>query len=142
MIEIRSKINRITANITLKKLFKISKWTFQSLTGFQLIYCVISLIYSFVHPEEEKIIRSFNILFLIIQLIAIHYLYTKTVIIMFGLSVIGLLVHSVLNETLAFLFITMIYIISGSEFIIVTTLYKERRLQELLDQRYSAATIY
>ena len=129
-------------NITLKKLFVGSKWTFQCFTICMLIYCVISLIYSYFYLEQEKVIRSLNIVFLIAESIAIYYRYTKMVIITFGLSIIGLLIHCITNESLLLLFITLIYIINGSEFLIVSTIYKEKRLQELLDNRYSAATIY
>lgn len=129
-------------SINLKQVFVVSKWTLQCFAGFFLVYCVVSLIYSCFHPEEEKIIRSLNIVFLIAESLAVYHLYTKMVLISFGLSAIGLLIHSVINESLFVLSMALIYIVSGSEFMIVATIYKERRLQEILDQRYSAATIY
>lgn len=129
-------------SINLKQVFLASKWTLQCFAGFFLVYCVVSLIWSCFHYEEEKIIRSLNIVFLIAESLAVYYLYTKMVLISFGLSVIGLLIHAVINESLFVLSFALLYIISGSEFMIVATIYKERRLQEILDQRYSAATIY
>lgn len=129
-------------SISLKQVFVASKWTLQCFAGCFLVYCVVSLVYSCFHYEEEKIVRSLNIVFLIAELLSVHYLYTKMVLISFGLSVIGLLIHSVVNESLLVLSMALLYIMSGSEFMIVATLYKERRLQEILDQRYSAATIY
>lgn len=129
-------------SISLKQVFVVSKWTLQCFAGFFLIFCVVSLIYSCFHYEEEKIIRSLNIVFLIVESLAIYYNYTTMVLISFGLSLIGLTIHSIINESMFVLATTLIYSISGSEWLIVATVYKERRLQELLDQRYSAATIY
>lgn len=129
-------------NLTLRQIFIASKWTLRCLAGLLLIFCLTSLIYSFFHREEEKVIRSLNVVFLIGVSLSVHYLYVKMILITYGLSIIGLMLHSIINENLFALFITLIYIVSGSEFIIVATLYKEKRLKELIDQRYSTATVY
>lgn len=126
----------------LKTYFICSKWTFRVLAGLLLVYAFVTLFISFFHPEEEKLIRSLNILFLIGLSLSVHFLYVKMVLITFGLASIGLLIHAVISESILALVFTLFFIISGSEFIIVATIYKEQRLQALLDQRYSAATIY